>query len=57
MGDPSKVKELVTYDRLVVQDLDELADKKEVIEAVSRLVNAQPDDLCIAKNFNVNRGM
>lgn len=46
-----KVKELVRYDKLVVQDLDELAEEDEVIEVISRLVETEPTHFTVCGKF------
>jgi len=57
MGDKGSAKELINYDKLLVKDLDELAEKDEVIAAVSTLTGSDLAKFRVTANFTVDRGM
>lgn len=57
IGNPSKIRQMTSYDKLVVQDLDELAEECEVTEVERKVVKAQPESLRITSNFSVARGI
>jgi len=57
IGDKGSAKELIHYDKLLVKDLDELAEKDEVIAAVSTLTSTDHTKLRVTANFMVDRGM
>jgi len=57
VSDTRKVKEMTTYEKLLIQDLDELAEEIEVVESVGKLVQADTKEIRIVRNFAVDRGM
>lgn len=57
MATKSSAKKLIFYDKLLVKDLDELVEEKEVIEAISPLTGSDHTNFMITANFKVDRGM
>jgi len=56
IGEPEKAKQLITYDRIVVQDLDELADETEVVDSIAKATGEDSDKIRIISNFRMLRG-
>lgn len=57
ISDPLRVNEIAQYDKIVIQDLDELADEADVIDAISETFAIETTNLRITANFMVQRGM
>jgi len=56
IGEPDKAKQLIQYDKIVVQDLDELADEAEVVESIAEATGVDTDKIRILSNFSMPRG-
>lgn len=57
MRDRTTVKELAQYQKVVVQDLDELAEPEEVIEAISRIIEAKTEEIRVVLTRESTRGL
>jgi len=57
MEDRTTVKELVQYQKVVIHDLDELAEPEEVIEAISRITKAKTEDVRVVLTRESTRGL
>lgn len=57
IGDPLRVKQIAQYDKICIQDLDELAEEADVIDAISKTFAIETTNLRITANFMVQRGM
>jgi len=56
MGDRSAVMELVQYQKIVVQDLDEIAEDEEIVGAISSLANTSPKETRVVSTMLQARG-
>lgn len=56
MGDRSAVMELVQYQKIVVQDLDEIAENEEIIGAISSLANTTVKEIRVVSTMLQARG-
>jgi len=56
MGDRSVVKELVHYQRVVVQDLDEQAEPEEIKDAICRQIGVEIEKVKVVSIREMSRG-
>jgi len=56
MGDRSAVMELVQYQKIVVQDLDEIAENEEIIGAIRSLANTTAKEIRVVSTLLQARG-
>ncbi|KAL4082647.1 hypothetical protein QTP88_029708 [Uroleucon formosanum] len=56
VGDRTAIKELAQYQKIVVQDLDELAEPEEIVEAICCTTNAKPEDVRVVSIREQSRG-
>jgi len=56
MGDKAAARELAHFQKVVVQDLDELAEPSEIVEAVCGATNAKSEDIRVISTRDLSRG-
>lgn len=55
-GDRTAIKELAQYQKIVVQDLDELAEPDEIVEAICGMTGAKSKDVRLISTREQSRG-
>lgn len=56
IGNRTAIKELAQYQKIVVQDLDELAETEEIVEAICCTINAKSEDVRMVSIREQSRG-
>lgn len=56
MGDKAAARELVHFQKVVVQDLDEQAEPSEIVEAICGATNAESEEVRVISTRDLSRG-